>query len=359
MELFSANRQWSVRPDDQRFPTLKALYDQTKAYAQTAGEKFVPIADVRTEARDNEVRLVGKADIPAQLTHWSFGQLCNRVGAPASYLRDLPATLAAQNLNHGLSALKDHGKVNLLFHLNGNLLLRAITSDKYTRIWNWEVAQKLLEMEQYGWIPAESDFGMQKDSNLARERDLYASDHDMYVFLCNRSAMVKEPGNPDGLIRGIIVENSEVGASALKMTKFLYRGRCGNHIIWGASKVMEYSVRHVGQARSKWGIYQYELKKYAESSVSEDEATIASAKTKLIADTKEGVLDKLFGQRSLNLSRKTIEAGFDAVKPEEDGDPKTVWGMAQGLTRFSQSIPYADQRTEIDKAAGKLIDFAF
>jgi hypothetical protein len=35
-------------------------------------------------------------------THWSFGQLCALVGAPTSYLRQLPATLSAINLQHGL-----------------------------------------------------------------------------------------------------------------------------------------------------------------------------------------------------------------------------------------------------------------
>src|SRR6202030_1979567 len=35
-------------------------------------------------------------------THWSFGQLCGLVGAPSSYLRQLPAPLAGINLQHGL-----------------------------------------------------------------------------------------------------------------------------------------------------------------------------------------------------------------------------------------------------------------
>jgi len=32
-------------------------------------------------------------------THWSFGQLCTLIGAPTSYLRQLPAALSAINLN--------------------------------------------------------------------------------------------------------------------------------------------------------------------------------------------------------------------------------------------------------------------
>jgi hypothetical protein len=188
---------------------------------------------------------------------------------------------------------------------------------------------------------------------------LYASDHDMFAFVANDSAHIKEPGNPDGLIRGVIVQNSEVGASSLWLMKFLYRAMCGNHIIWGASNVMEIKVRHTGDARERWQRYDAEVRRYAESSAVADEQKIAKTRTVKIGNTKEEVLDKLFGMRSLNLSRKTIDAGFDATIPDLDGPATTQWGMVQGLTRFSQTIQYADGRTAVDRAAGKLMEVDF
>src|SRR3546814_13118679 len=54
---------------------------------------------------DNAERLSlivpGEAE-PIAPTNWSFGQLSSLVGAPASYLRGLPAALAGINLHHGL-----------------------------------------------------------------------------------------------------------------------------------------------------------------------------------------------------------------------------------------------------------------
>lgn len=389
MELFKANQQWSTRPADERFESLEALYAATKAYADTAIERSARVADLRTEADRGDVLLVGKQNVPARLTHWAFGQMSARVGAPAGYLRELPATLACQNLNHGLKERAEQSGVSetaqLMFHANGSLLLRAFTSEQYARIWNHEVAARLLDMQSYGWTPARPDMHWgagtvgtciacggkgSSDAPLSEHYDqctkckgtgrempaLYASDHDMFAFVRNNTAIVKEPGNADGLQRGVIVENSEVGASALKLTRFLYREMCGNHIIWGASKVMEISVRHVGDARRRWGLYQYELKRYAESSASLEEGVIASAKTKVIAQTKEQVLDKLFGIRSLQLSRKAIESGYEAVNESQDGAPNTVWGMVQGLTRYSQTLGYADARTGIDRAAGRILE---
>lgn len=38
--------------------------------------------------------MLGKKEVPASLSHWAFGQVCAEVGAPAGYVRGLPATLA-------------------------------------------------------------------------------------------------------------------------------------------------------------------------------------------------------------------------------------------------------------------------
>jgi hypothetical protein len=35
------------------------------------------------------------------------------------------------------------------------------------------------------------------------------------------------------------------------------------------------------------------------------------------------------------------------------------WGIAQGLTEYSQKAPYADARTKLDRAAGKVLEMAF
>lgn len=355
MELFKAHQQWSNRPEDERFTSLQDLYSACKGYAETAKEAKRPYVDLRTEAINGDVQLVGRQGLPAKLTHWAFGQLAARIGAPASYLRDLPATLAVQNLNHGLARLKDVANermASMLFHSNGSLLLRAITSDKYARIWNWEIAERLLDLN--GWEPARPDIRVIDD-----RLPLYASDHDMFVFLRSTDRYVKESGADLPLWRGVIVENSEVGASALKLTRFLYREMCGNHIIWGASEVMDMSIRHIGEARDRWQQFAVKIRQWSDASVSDESPIIERAKHAVIADTKEGVLDAIFGKRAVGLTRKAIVGGYGAVKPEEDGNPNTVWGMVQGLTRYSQTIPYGDGRTVIDRAAGKLMDISF
>jgi hypothetical protein len=160
MNIFKANQQWATRPDDEKFLDIRSAYEQSLAYAQTAVEKSdVQPGSLRVEADKGEVMLVGKGNIPARLTHWSFGQLASRVGAPASYLRSVPATLAAQNLNHGLRQvygtadvpLDPQQSVNLLVHQNGNMVVRAFTSERYTRIWNHTLLRRMLDFQNHGW----------------------------------------------------------------------------------------------------------------------------------------------------------------------------------------------------------------
>ncbi len=91
--IMHASNEWSNRPADQRFKSLDELEAKVFEARKRAREAHnVPYSALRVEARDDgELKLVGPANVPATLTHWSFGQLSGRLGAPAGYLRELPA----------------------------------------------------------------------------------------------------------------------------------------------------------------------------------------------------------------------------------------------------------------------------
>jgi hypothetical protein len=390
--LYHASRQWSSRPDDERFWTLEDLIQTTKGYRDSAREAVVPFATLKTQPAGSdgaELELVGRKGTPARLTHWAFGQLCNRSGAPTDYLRHLPASLAAQNLNHGLA--KQDGDVNLLLHQNGSLVLRCLTSEKYSRIWDHEVAERLLGFEEHGWRvpPARPCRPDQKGARRATEADvlrnregggglsvnvgdliapagLYASDHDLFVFMVNESKRIQD-GTEGGLSRGFFVSNSEVGAAALKVYTFLYRHVCGNHIVWGAENVQRVKIVHRGEAGHRFRKQLVaELTRYADASALADEERVRAAQTLQLGDNKEAVLETLFKhlKGSDYLPQKTITAGYETAEQsyelgDRTIDPRTAWGIAQGLTRHSQSVPYQDERSRIDRAAGKVLQMAF
>jgi hypothetical protein len=384
--LTAASRQWASRPADERFWNLQDLDAHTRKMRDGAKEAEVNLARLKVLDMDGDLRLVshdstGRQGTPAHFTNFSFGQFCRRLEAPAEYLSRMPSHIAASCLNTGLMA-NGGDKANLLLHQNGQLTVRAALSDKYDRIWNADLTNRLANLPQ-GWRtpPARPAFPNQPGTRPATEKDvleskagggglsinvgdliapagLYASDRDMFVFQVNEQNRIKD-GTPEGLSRGFFLQNSEVGDSALKMTMFLYRHCCGNHIVWDASQINTVRIRHIGNANNRaWALMGHELNGYAHASAAGIEANIGKAKVLCLGPNKDAVLDMLFGKRIS--TRKILEASWDAAERniDQDGAPDTAWGFAQGMTRFSQTVQYANVRTAIDRAAGEVLALA-
>ncbi len=99
-------------------------------------------------------------------------------------------------------------------------------------------------------------------------------------------------------------------------------------------------------------------------STSQLEADISKARAFEIAATREEVIDAVFkfakAKNLTRLGRKALEAGYDLAEASPRyGNPNTVWAMTNGLTELSQKTGYADDRVEMDKQAGKVMDMAF
>lgn len=399
--LYEASHQWASRPDDQRFESLDAMYNACKHYADSAiVSAGVPVGSLRAEADAGDIKLIGKANIPAKLTHYSFGQLSRVAGAPAGYLRSLPATLAAQNLNYGLKKLdQDDGsadggqKLQLLFHKNGSLVTRAITGEQYDRVWNHELVSKIItNLVPEGWrapparparegqagtriataadvLPNQGDFGLAiKEGDTIAPAGLYASDHDMFVFLVNMASTFVDGGKL--LNQGLFLQNSEVGDCGLKLKRFIMDHVCGNHIVWNVSDICEINIRHIKGADVKQGetlkkaVAKWSVLLNAEVSAEKVQSDIRKARAFEIAAKKDEVVDALFkfaNARNLNhLSRKALTAAYDlAEKSPRYGAPTTVWGMVNGLTELSQTTGFCDDRTEMDTQAGRVMEMAF
>ena len=129
--------EWFSRPNDERYLSLAALHDAVRARAEWATTRCIDTRAVRVEAsrgRPERLALIAPGrDEPIVLTHWSFGQMCSLVGAPSAYLRQLPASLAGVNLQHGLLSHRAE-RVKMLEVDDGRVELRAVTGPDYGQI---------------------------------------------------------------------------------------------------------------------------------------------------------------------------------------------------------------------------------
>jgi len=188
--------EWFSRPDDEKFLSLDDLYASVRQRAEFARTSVVDSKEIRVEAKmDDPERL--ELIIPDGMerlspTNWSFGQLSTLAGAPASYLRTLPAALAGINLQHGLVHHRAE-QVKILETGDGRAELRAVTGPDYGRIWDHELVAAVMKIAGNGvsdtrWkVPGVIDWRtMHYNPYVDVTRDtttLYASDRDVFMFL--------------------------------------------------------------------------------------------------------------------------------------------------------------------------------
>lgn len=361
MELMQASRQWASRPADERFTSLTDMLEHFRN--QRANSREVVVSSRRLQAvpqADHKGLLIegpnGHGYAPS---HWSFGQLAQLADAPASYLRKLPAELAADCINLGLRVLRDVEDVGCLLYRNGDApTLRAATGPKYGRIWNMDVVGGLVERFGDGvsghWrVPGEFGKAVQVDKG---NTTLYASDRDCFIFLADESRRIEVPNRRNGesgsMARGFFVWNSEVGSSTFGLSTFLFDYVCCNRIVWGATEYKELKIRHTAGAPDRFmDEIAPALESYSQASTRGVVQAIEDARSKRLGDKLDEFLAGRFS-RSLVASMKT------AHELEEGRPIETVWDCTVAATAVARSIANQDSRVEVEREAGKLLSLA-
>lgn len=365
--------EWFNRPDDERFLSLTELRDAVQARSQRSRTRVVETQRIHVEAsRDDAERLtlmLPDSDRPVAPTHWSFGQLTSLVGAPAHYLRQLPAPLAAINLQYGLTSNRAE-QVKTLEVENNRLELRAVTGPDYGRIFDEELIEAVQKIAGDGtgdtrWkTPGVLDWSTGVyNPNIDISKDtttLYASDRDVFVFLVddlNPIEAGKLPdGSPDVFFRGFYCWNSEVGARTLGIASFYLRAVCQNRTLWGVEDFEEITIRHSKYAASRFAAEaEPALIQFAESSPMPFVNGIKAARDRIVArddEDREGFL------RKRGFSRAETAKIIDTVLAEEGRKPETVFDFVQGITRVARDKPHQDARLDLEGKAKKLLELA-
>jgi len=361
--LTQCNQQWSSRPADERFLSLTALNDFTHGVRASSKARQISsrgLTAVPVEGDHKALQVEGPTGARVDVTNWSFGQLAARAGAPAGYLRSLPAPMAADCINYGLQHEREIEDVGVLLTAapdGGLARLAAVTGPAYGRIWNSQITGALVDRFGDGVtgdfrVPGE--FGKQvqvsKDNTT-----LYASDRDMFVFLADEEHRIELPNRRDGksgsMARGFFVWNSEVGSSTLGISTFLFDYVCCNRIVWGANNVSEIKIRHTGGATDRW---LQEVVPAIETYANGSASSIVHA----IEDARGRRIDDVAGFLAKRFSRAQSSAIMAAHMTEEARPIETLWDAATGITAYARGIQHQDARVAIEREAGKLLEAA-
>jgi len=368
-ELMQASHQWATRPDDERFASLTDMLahftlqrDQSKELVLSSRRVHVePEQDNRglSVIVDNVGR-VGAGGDHYVATNWSFGQLAQLAEAPAGYLRELgnkgAAPVAADCLNVGLLTRKIED-IGVLCQNNGEHVLRAATGPRYGRIWNSDIVATLVR--QFGNGVGDSDWRVPGEFGQAvaitkANTTLFASDRDLFVFLCDEKNRIDIPGRRGGkgMARGFFMWNSEVGAKTFGLGTFLFDYVCCNRIVWGSQQYSEITIRHTASAPDKWiEELQPALITYQNSATTGIVDAIKTAQAAKIDTDVSDFLANRFGKRMVG--------PMQAVHMLEENRPiETVFDAVTAATAYAKSVKWQDQRVELERAAGELLKVA-
>ncbi|QND66363.1 DUF932 domain-containing protein [Mesorhizobium loti] len=363
--------EWFARPADERYLSLSELAQSVRDRADRSRIRVVESALIHVEAnRSDPERLaliLPGTDTPITPTHWSFGQLASLVGAPAAYLRQLPAALAGINLQYGLTSNRAE-QIKTLETDDGRTELRAVTGPDYGRIFDAELVEAVQRIAGNGtgdtrWkVPGVLDWStgvynprvdITKDTTT-----LYASDRDVFLFLVDDLNPIEAgrlpDGSPDLYFRGFYCWNSEVGAKTLGMASFYLRAVCQNRNLWGVEDFEEITIRHSKYAANRFAHEAAPaLLNFANSSPLPFVCGIKAARERIVARTNEDRTDFL---RRRGFSKAETGKIIDTVLAEEGRPPESIFDFVQGITAVARDKPHQDARLDMEAKAKKLLD---
>ena len=322
------------------------------------GNKLRPVSDVRDlihadalgtwdtfapcntlTIKDGALAFLNERGDEARLTPtpWATGQLCARLGIPASYFRKCPTILQDVQAMYWLRESAARG-INLesrwLLRAKGETL-RAVLSERYSPLDHTELVEVLAPFtkahHQVDWLDL-SDEGLHlRIVDPHRTRDVL-------------------PG--DGLSVGIHISNSEVGSRSISIDALVYRLVCTNgliRLVKGKSLLKQRHV-HIGRPRLVAAIEEAVSQAWSEA-----EGFLEQMKrtTQMPVQDVEGTLERL-GEK-WHLSKAVQDDLLSSLLREPVQIQETVYGVVNAVTNVAQRLS-SDARYDMEVLAGHLAE---
>lgn len=364
------SHQWYSRPDDERFLSLEELsaFVNERQSRSFAG-KF-QLKQLRAVVEGDGMYIAAPTKGGERLltpTNWGFSQLCSRLRVGQSFLTDIPSDLAVPVINHyldrrGKEDVKIFGEIGK--KKGDATLFKAANSPAYGRIYDSllvDAVIKLVEADP-GWkIPGTMDWRtMQHNPNVTvtkQNTTLYASDRDVWLFLCKDAnpvqAGVLPNGEPDWYFPGFYCWNSEVGAATLGIAVFWLRAVCENRNLWGIQDRITVKIKHSKNALDRF-IDEVEpllLNLINKGSGNFVEA-IETARNNVIAVDEDERHEYL---KTWSFTKGDRQKIIDTVWHEEGEPLSTVFHAAQGVTALARTIPHQNRRIELERIGERML----
>ena len=294
------------------------------------------------------------------IQHYDVGEIAHRqigqfLKIPATYYdrmrREYPQLLTL-NANGWFAKMPQSKR--MLRTLDGTA--RALLSDRYRRIDNFEVASAVLPI-----ISRMEGAGVESCE---------LTDSRMYLKVVN-PRVTAEIKKGDIVQAGVLISNSEVGMGSVTVSPLIYRLVCSNGMIAEDGKLRKYHVGRANESREDFSIYRNEtieaddkafLMKLEDSvKAAVDQARFAAIVDKLREST-EATFQPQQVQQVVELASK--EYGFTDSESSgilghlAAGGHLSLYGLANAVTRQAQDVASYDRSTELEATGYRIITMA-
>jgi hypothetical protein len=283
--------------------------------------------------------------IPNELFHRQIG---NALGIPAKYYDKMRAEapfLLGANLGGWLS---QSDKRYMVRTLDGTA--RALLSDRYRRIDNYEIAQATLPI--IGGMPD------------AKVESCEVTENRMYIKVVN-PRLEAEVQKGDIVQAGIVISNSEVGHGSVSVMPLVYRLACLNGMIINDLGKRKY---HIGRENEE----AWEL--FSDETLQADDAAFMLKLADIVRTAVDeakfaAVVDKLRDAASVKITAHVPDVveltarQYGFTKNEETdilqhlitGGDLSLYGLSNAVTRVSQDAENYDRATSLESAGWQIV----
>ena len=337
--LKKAHQELFRRAADECFPSLEDLMSHCRAQRDASNELWHPPNVLMPQIGQSGLGLHMAGDGTAALNHWSFSQLCGLSGVS----RETINVLSPETATQALQETRPIGTKPLQVLANDDVV-RAIHGTQYSRLWNADLLDTVLE--------AAPDF-QQPQKAVTGGTGLYCGQQDLFAFLIDPGAWTEIGG--EAFAPGCFVYNSEVGRRSLGVQTFWFQQCCGNHLIWDPIEIVEFQRRHTGSIADSL----IEIRRIIENLAAKRDdrkdgfaRVIAKAMGESVGNADEAT--KFLTKQGI--TRSLIKKAVATIG--DQGKSFTIFTLVDAMTQLNRELRYAGDRTDADQKVSKLLALA-
>lgn len=330
---------------------LSAFAEQVHSHQSKLVDVYESIKDISYEAGTQSVGirlLIAAEPIKATFNEIGFTKLCQRLGAPAGWLKSDRCPTDLEQII--VDRLKSDVPEEHLFRLRqeqDTLICRSVLTDKYMTYNHWDMwndMQQILEMNSMAdlkpvvWKPSISD-----------SLDAWLLFDNVSADPSGTNPQSYDGGGYGGLRPAIHFKNSEDGTGSVRLSGGFFRSYCTNGVIFGWKEEQRMRAIHMGQ--------RHEMKAYIWNSLTQALNSATKGVDLYIAATKiqveqevEDIVKRWSTKFSLGV--ETSELWTQAL---QQARPQTLADYVMATSDFAGNQERRLLTTTMEEMAGAML----